>query len=162
MCGIIIDEENVLDLLDIKAYSIFQKKKYVNKLSLTCHDGTKCGKELAIKLRLKYVKMENWIIEASGATAWLLRKNNAPCITDIKTIKKLLEIDGIKEDIELNPDFTIEEFKNINQLNPDKSLFHYYHIYYEDNKIIRNKETLFGISGCEKFDNNFCDRKCIL
>lgn len=160
-CGIIIDDE-LSDILNIKAYSIFQKKRYVNKLSITCHDGTKCGKKLAVKLRIKYANMPNWIIEASGATAWLLRKNNTPYISDIATIKKLLDIDGIKEDIELNPDFNIDDFKNIDNPPINKSLFHYYHIYIKENgSEIRNKETLFGISGCDNFNNNSCNRECI-
>lgn len=161
-CGIIINNDftEQFELTNIKAYCIFQKKKYINKISITCHDGTSDGKNTAIQLRLKYVNIPNWIIEASGATAWILRKNKSPCIINLNTIKKLLEIDEIKEQIEINEKFTIEDFNNIDN-NPNKELFHYYHIYNNNNNIFRNKETLFGISGCDNFDNDTCDRKCV-
>ena len=166
VCGIILNNNSLdeSELMNIKAYCIFQKKKYVNKISLTCHDGTPDGKNEAIQLRVKYINMQNWIIEASGATAWILRKFKSPCITDIDIIKKLLEIDDINEKIVININFTIDDFNNIDDINnpPNKNLFYYYHIYIKDEKeIYKNEETLFGISGCDNFDNNSCERKCV-
>ena len=151
-CIIIIKDK---DKDIIKAYSIFQKKKHVNKLSLTCHDGTDEGKKISIELRLKYVNTPNWVIEASGATSWILRKNNTKYIKDIDNIKKLLDIDDKKELIELNPFFDEEEYET------NKNLFHYYHIYKEGDKTYKNKETLFGTLGCMKFKDDSCNRICI-
>ena len=126
-CGIILDNTSNTLIQDIKpenikVFSIYQLKKYVNKLSLTCHDGTNEGKQAAVNLRLEYIKKPGWILEASGATSWILRKNKAPRIDDIVAIKKFLDIDDVKEKICMNDEFDPD----------DKNSFSYYHIYHKN------------------------------
>jgi len=135
---------------DIIAFLMYQRRRYVNKISLGVHNGTSNGKEEAINLRIQTLKNRGWILEASGASSWIMRKKQVPIITSKSLIEKLLEIDHCKERIIMNPDFNRE----------DKKSYQYKHQFIKDGKVeFENEETMFGVGGCI-FDDDTCERKC--
>ena len=136
----------------IICFVMYQTRPYANKLSLGCHDGSALGKNLAIIMRATLLSMPGWVVEASGATSWILRsKYNTPIIKDITLIKKILGIENkIDETVEINDEFDIL----------DKNSYYYAHKYFANGILVfSNKETLFGLEGCI-FDNYNCDRSC--
>lgn len=134
----------------ILCYIMFQKRKIANKISLLSHNGTTQGKRRVMELVSDLLKTKGWILEASGAVSWVLRKRETPIIESERNINRLLNIDH-DERIIINNKF------NIN----DKTTQYYYHQYYKDGIIqFENEETLFGVSGC-KFNNDNCTRYCV-
>ena len=136
-----------------KLYVLYQFKKIYNKISLVCHNGTDQEKKNSIQIRLQLIKTPGWMLEASGATSWVLRKNDAPIIKDDKDIKSALDIsDENKNDyIEMNNNFDVN----------DKNSYQYTRVYIDIkiNKEYRTNEILFGTKSCH-YETNECDRKC--
>ena len=136
-----------------KLYVLYQFKNNFNKISLVCHNGTNDEKKNSIKIREELISTPGWILEASGAVSWLLRKNGAPIIYDEADIKSALDInDENKNDrIEMNKKFDIK----------NKDSYQYTRIYNDTkaNKEYRTNETLFGLKPC-KYALKGCDRIC--
>lgn len=136
-----------------KLYVLYQFKNKFNKISLVCHNGTDDEKKNSIKIRKELVSMPGWMLEASGATSWLLRKNNAPIIKEEANIKSALDIsyENKNDRIEMNVNFDIN----------DKNSYQYTRVYNDTkaNKEYRTNETMFGTAPCE-YTSQECDRKC--
>jgi hypothetical protein len=157
-CGIIIKDDNITNITkyilhSLKAFLLFQFKKYINKISLVAHDGTDEGKKLVIQLLYDYCNTQGYCLEASGPLSWILRKKNCPIITDINIINKMLDIkNNPNHKIVINPLFDYH----------DKESYQYNHEFYKDGiKQFSRPETLFGISMCKFNSKNDCKRKCI-
>lgn len=95
-----------------------------------------------------------FVIEASGALSWVLRKNEVPFMSDLNEIMDILEVGVRNETITINPNFNAK----------DKNTQHYTHEYYGSNHslLFQNQETLFGIGGCtfkETGGQKNCDRE---
>jgi hypothetical protein len=143
-CSVIVATEQD----SIIAFLMFQKRKDANKISLGVHNGTETGKNEAIKLRIDTLQTPGWILEASGASSWLMRKNNVPIITSKKMIEDLLQIDQHNERIVMNIEFDIK----------CKLSYQYTHQFMKEGIVqFENKETMFGFGGCI-FDNDTCQR----
>lgn len=143
----------VVSQLDDKilAYIMFQRRRFANKISLGCHDGSREGKDEAIKIRVYLLRQRGWILEGAGATSWILRKSGVPIITNENTIERLLDIDPTRERIIINPNYDIN----------DKTSSYYTHEFMNDGIVaFSNNETLFGIGGCRFDDDQSCTRKC--
>ncbi len=136
----------------IQAFLMFQRRKFANKISLFVHDGTREGKTTAFTMLAKLLKTPGWILEASGALSWVLRKQGTSIISSGVQIRTLLEIDPHKEKIVMNHKFD----------HKDKRSFQYAHEYGDNGQsLFVNQETLFGVGGCSyKKKDNTCDRIC--
>ena len=135
----------------MKAYILYQYRSTVNKISLVCHDGTQEGKDMLIHLLTNMLRKPGYVIEASNAMSWVLRKHNIPYFTDIDMIKHILDIGSSQsENIIINHNF-----------DPSDKRKQYYIHQYIDNGIVTfaNSDTLFGSSPCV-FIGYLCDRKC--
>lgn len=149
-----------------KAYIMYQFKKRFNKISLVCHDSTPEGKKLVIDLLVKLLSIPGYILEASSAVSWVLRKRGVHVINDKQYIENALDISpNNKSDIiNMNPNFTMN----------DKKQQAYTRIFTDSTgKQFTSEDTLFGLEGCT-FNTNSCNnnkscnisnkcmRKCIL
>ena len=135
-----------------KLYVLYQFKKGFNKISLVCHDGTPTQKQNSIQIRKDLVNTPGWMLEASGATSWILRKGHAPMISNESDIKNALDINDENENdkIEMNVGFDVN----------DKNSYQYTRVFKTlTGEIYRTNETLFGISPC-RYVTTSCDRKC--
>ena len=139
---------------DFKVYAMFQFKQRYNKISLVCHDGTNEGKQLSIQLRYEMITQRGYILEASGAVSWLLRKRDTPIIKDKDAIEKALDLvpDNSNDYILLNDTFDID----------NKLTQHYTRVFTTPNgQVYRSPETLFGSSDCEfNESDDKCTRTC--
>mmetsp|Transcript_4384 Transcript_4384/g.6909 ORF Transcript_4384/g.6909 Transcript_4384/m.6909 type:complete len:293 (-) Transcript_4384:826-1704(-) len=147
--------KTVCDKDTLLCYIMFQSRKRVNKISLVCHNGTKDGKKALINLLVQKLSQPGFVIEASGALSWVLRKNEVPFMSDLNEIMDILEVGVRNETISINENFNAE----------DKNTQHYTHEYYGSNHslLFQNQETLFGIGGCtfkETEGQKNCDREC--
>ena len=145
-----------------KAYVLFQPRRLVNKISLGCHDGTQEGKKYAVQLRIDLLSTPGYMVEASDASSWILRKNNVPIIRNPALIEELVIADPTKEKIEMNENFNPE----------DKTSQGYFRIFYRAHDGVtpgvvpveefRNAQTLFGIDPkcIEWSDEADCERTC--
>jgi hypothetical protein len=134
---------------DVMSFVMFQQRKHANKISLLVHNSTPEGKKYLINTTVSLLSMRGWVLEASGAVSWIMRKNKVNVITSHKTIKRVLDLSD-DERIDINEDFDIT----------DKKSYHYLHQYMKDGYVMfENKETLFGIGGCN-YSKHGCDRKC--
>lgn len=137
----------------LKFYIMFQKRTLYNKISLLCHDSSPEGKKWVLEILMELVKQPGWILEASEAVSWLLRKNDAPIITDVEMIKEALDMkDDPNQTLRLNAGFekTVKESPQF-----------YTRTFFNGTTTFTNSETLFGTSPCS-FDNECsCDRKCV-
>lgn len=138
----------------IRCYIMFQLRKSANKISLLCHDSTQEGKDEVMLLINNLLHINGWILEASGATSWVLRSPTkqlrTPYFVSQNLIETLLDIDPQNEKIIINENFNYE----------DKNSYYYTHQYYKDGKVMfENHETLFGVGGCN-YSSQKCDRKC--
>lgn len=151
-CGIFAhDKANPDNKKKILAYILYKRRKTVNKISLACHDGTENGKKTLIKLLIKLLSKPGYVIEASFAVSWILRKNKVNHITDLNVIKKLLDVNETWDDISINNEFDYN----------DKNSQHYRHKYIVNNNIkYGDPKTLFGTSGCVFKKSKTCKRKC--
>ena len=133
-----------------KLYVLYQFKKRYNKISLVCHNGTDQEKINSITFRLQLINTPGWMLEASGATSWILRKNGAPMISDIKSALDISD-ENKNDYIEMNNNFDVK----------DKNSYQYTRVYIDIkiNKEYRTNETLFGTKPCD-YETNECDRKC--
>lgn len=135
---------------DIQCFIMYQSRRFCNKISLLCHNNTDEGKTNVIGLCLSLLGQPGWVLEASGAVSWLLRKKHAPIITNPTLIDQILTIDHSKERIVMNDDF---DYNN-------KLSSQYTHQYLVEGIVkFSNQETLFGTSGCE-YDTQHCNRTC--
>lgn len=134
-------------------YIMYQLRKHANKISLIVHDGTREGKDQVMDLVASLLAKRGWILEASGAVSWVLRKKNVPYIETQEMIEKLLDIkNSDSERVIMNSNFTYGN-KDTNK---------YVHSYYKDGVVMfENNETLFGIGGC-RFNEDVCGRMCIV
>lgn len=155
-CGIITncqaDQTNTDGVGDnIRAFFMFQFRPSANKISLICHDGTVEGKHILMNMIDFRLSTKGWIIEASGATSWVLRKRNVPIIRDVHEITKLLMLP-------LNERVVINDYFNLS----DKNSQHYIHEYTNGDGLVlfSNQETLFGSGSCE-FVGEYCARACL-
>lgn len=132
-----------------KGFIMYQYRTFVNKISLICHDGTRNGKDAVMGYIVGLLELPGWILEASGAVSWILRKLGAPIIPEDE-VEALLDISPERERIEFNKNFD----------RADKNSHQYRHMYYKNGGVgFANSETLFGLQGC-KFVQRGCDRKC--
>ena len=130
-CTVYVSEINDM----ILSYVFYQEKKYVNKISLVCHNGTIENKNIMVKLLRSKLIAPGWVIEASDALGWVLRREKIPIIRDLVIIKKVLEVNGIDNEIILNDNFDEE----------NKNSYQYEHIFRRDGHVLfTNKEILFG------------------
>lgn len=130
-CTVYVSEINDM----ILSYVFYQEKKYVNKISLVCHNGAIENKNIMVKLLRSKLIEPGWVIEASDALGWVLRKEKIPIIRDLVIIKKVLEVNGIDNEIILNDNFDEE----------NKNSYQYEHIFRRDGHVLfTNKEILFG------------------
>jgi len=139
-----------------KLYVLYQFKKNFNKISLVCHNGSAEEKENSIKIRLELIRTPGWMLEASGATSWILRKNKAPRMDNEKDIQEALDIipENKNDKIEINNAFD----------ENDKNSYRYTRVYTDTklNKEYRTNETLFGTKSCKyETTSDDCNRKCI-
>lgn len=137
-------------------YAMYQIKTHCNKISLVCHNGSDEGKKLSIQLRLQLIHLPGWILEAADKVSWLLRKQNAPIISNYQSILTALDITN-------NPNDTIELNKAFNY--DDKSSYQYVRTFFDakNNKTYHSRETLFGTNLCvfsNDIDGNVCTRNC--
>jgi hypothetical protein len=133
-------------------YALFQFKTKFNKISLVCHNGTDDGKRKSVELRYMLISQPGWILEASGASSWMLRKKNAPYFKDKDAIETALDIiDNPNDKIIINDSF---DYNN-------KESHHYIRVYRDINndKEYRSEETLFGTASCN-YKTNDCARTC--
>tara|TARA_Y100000389_G_scaffold136061_1_gene133588 strand:+ start:539 stop:1129 length:591 start_codon:yes stop_codon:yes gene_type:complete len=139
----------------IKGFIMFQKRKKINKISLIAHDNTDDGKKLIINTILKSLN-KGFVIEASGALSWVLRKKKAPYIKNKKLIENILELKN--HDNNFQQEIKINKYFDYN----DKLSNHYNHIYICNQKIDHiNNVTLFGSNYNCKWTNDTCHRICI-
>lgn len=142
-----------IDNMFLKVYAMFQFRKKYNKISLICHDGSEEGKKLAIYLCLELVKQNGWILEASDKLSWVLRKSDAPIITEYDSITDALDIQNSPTDkIVINTEFDYNE----------KLHYQYIRFYHDtkNDKIYESKETLFGTGPCNYVNAIDCNRTC--
>lgn len=135
-----------------KLYVLYQFKKGFNKISLVCHNGTPTEKRNSVKIRKDLVSTPGWMLEASGATSWILRKEHAPMISAEYDIKTALDISDKNENdkIEMNLGFDVN----------DKNSYQYTRVFKTlTGEVYKTNETLFGTSSC-RYVTNSCDRKC--
>jgi hypothetical protein len=120
-------------------YILYQLKSKSVKLSVICHNGTQESKKNLLNLIELLLKRKGFIMEASCAVSWILRKRNVPIIVGKKQIENALEIDDTNQNdfICINEDWDIMD-KNqqyyCRQIRDEKS----------GNVYISN-DTLFGI-----------------
>jgi hypothetical protein len=89
---------------------MFQIRPRCNKLSLLCHNGTREGKDLAVKIWVQLLKIPGFVAEASGAVSWILRRYySVPIITFRFEIIHMLSINLMHEDIRINNNFDIND-----------------------------------------------------
>jgi hypothetical protein len=148
-CSYIIEQDSDNNIL---CYIMYQLREHANKISLIVHNSTTEGKERVINLVSSLLSKRGWILEASGAVSWVLRKKGVSIISTKPQIEKMLGIkDADSEMIELNSNF---DYNN-------KSVNAYQHKYYKDGIVMfENSETLFGTGGC-RFNQDSCGRACI-
>jgi len=125
------------------AYIMYQKKKY-HKISVICHNGTKEGKALLIDLLVNLLSKKEYIIEATGAVSWILRKKRIRMIKKKHEIEEILEImpDDPYRQIKFNPSF--------NPNNKNTQRYTYISVSRLDNSIYQRQGTLFGMIGNKK------------
>jgi hypothetical protein len=137
----------------LTVYAMFQMKNKYNKISLVCHNGTDEGKRLSIELRYNLITQPGWILEAADKVSWLLRKKNAPIISNYEDIVNALDIkDNPNDIITMNPGFNYKE-----------RITYQYTRTYNDTvniKIYNSNETLFGTTTDCDYINKDCGRKC--
>jgi hypothetical protein len=135
-----------------KLYVLYQFKKGFNKISLVCHNGTPNEKRNSVQIRKDLVSTPGWMLEASGATSWILRKEHAPMISAEYDIKTALDISDENENdkIEMNLGFDINDKNSYQYTREFKTL---------TGEVYKTNETLFGTSSC-RYVTNSCDRKC--
>jgi hypothetical protein len=120
-------------------YILYQLKSKSVKLSVICHNGTQESKKNLLNLIELLLKTKGFIMEASCAVSWILRKRNVPIIVGKKQIENALEIDDTNQNdiICINEDWDIMD-KNqqyyCRQIRDEKS----------GNVYISN-DTLFGM-----------------
>jgi hypothetical protein len=145
-CRVVCDD-------DISYVILFQLRKNNNKISLICHDGKRTSKDSLITTLISLLNKPGWVLEASGAVSWILRKNECPIIKDINIIKNAVLGKEIEE-ITINEKFDITDPKSQ----------YYTHTYFKDKggePKYKNDETLFGISLCNYKDTeDNCTRTC--
>jgi len=131
-CGVIFNTD---DISSVNAFLMFQVRKFGNKLSLGCHDGSDDGKKKSIRLRIEMLQKPGWYAETSGKVSWILRKHiPTKMIRDIHTIKTLLDLPE-NEAIKINDTFKFDDMESN----------YYVHEFYEDgNLVYKNDETMFG------------------
>jgi len=138
-----------------KTFIIFQFKTKFNKISVVAHNGSSEGKEMMIKLLKTVLSIPGYVIEASDAMSWVLRKAKIPIIDSKHKIEEALDIQSNDPNdvIVMNDDFDYSN-KNTQQ---------YTRIFRDvkKQKIYESKETLFGTNGCVFNSPYNCNRECV-
>jgi hypothetical protein len=137
-------------------YIMYQFNKKFNKISLVCHNNTDENKSKLIELLNVLLRTPGYILEASGAVSWVLRKTDTPMILEKKKIEMALDID----DNSKNDKIVMNESFNIS----DKNSQCYTRIFTDSNSnVYTTDHTLFGSSSCEYNDSRTnCDRECVV
>ena len=119
------------------------------KISLFGHDGTPAGKANVLqKLVTMLSGSAGYIMEASGAVSWALRKSGLTPITDHTTIVDLLNLD------QLNASSGFEEqniHMNTAYVLADKNSQVYVHTFVNkltQDVMFSNPASLFGSASC--------------
>ena len=131
-----------------KAYVMYQFKSKFNKISLVCHDSSPEGKALVVELLVKLLSSPGYILEATCAVSWVLRKQGVSVIGDKQDIENALDItpENKNDVIEMNPNFSMT----------DKTQQSYKRIFTDNSgKQFTSEDTLFGLAPC-KFNTNSC------
>jgi hypothetical protein len=131
-----------------KAYVMYQFKSKFNKISLVCHDSSPEGKALVVELLVKLLSSPGYILEATGAVSWVLRKQGVSVIGDKHDIENALDItpENKNDVIEMNSNFSMT----------DKTQQSYKRIFTDSSgKQFTSEDTLFGLAPC-KFNTNSC------
>lgn len=112
------------------------------KISVICHNGTNKGKNNLIDFLELLLTNENggFIIEASNAVSWLLRKRNVPIINNKLQIELCL---GLGDKHNENDYIIINS--NFNEKDKEKQNYWRYYTDIEIGKKYISYETMFGI-----------------
>jgi|LakMenEpi03Aug12_release.lakeMendotaPanAssembly.Ray.scaffolds.fasta_scaffold517332_1 hypothetical protein len=146
-------------------YVMYQLMKNYNKISLICHNGTTDAKTQLMDMLSELLKSGGYILEATDAVSWVLRKKATPHFSEIEAITKALDIDlnNPKADtIEINTNFVYNENKKDNN-NISIQQHIRSHIDSKSGNVYKNTDTLFGNPNIScNFTNDSCDRECIM
>ena len=143
-------------------YLIFSLNQFHNKISIIAHDGTKSNISLLFDLIYYLIMNEGYIIEASKAVSWLLKKRGTPLLITVSDIEyaltqtekqKTKHNSNVIDLIVLNPSI---DFKRIYEI---QYAYSYSHYYITESGTYENKKDLFGHSWCIYDDLNLINRK---
>ena len=121
------------------AYVLYTNKIGYSKISVICHNSTDEGKEMLINLLVKLLSKNGYIMEATGAVSWILRKRGVHMIKRKKEIEELL---GISAN---DPYRKIQMNDRFQPNRKDTQKYTYISVSNIDDTVYEREGTLFGI-----------------